>query len=166
MEFDFDDSEKTYMLRCLELAEKSLTLNEVPVGCIFVHREKIIAEGHNTVNETKNAISHAEVNCIDEIVKRYNNYNDIFREIMVVVNVEPCIMCCSLLNNLSVTKIIYGCNNERFGGCGTVLDVLSLQQSQIVVKRGLFKEKSVELLKSFYKCTNPNAPIPKLKTRK
>lgn len=51
----------------MKLAQQALRVGEVPVGCVFVHEEKIIAIGRNTVNETRNATRHAEINCIDDV---------------------------------------------------------------------------------------------------
>ena len=66
-------------------AVKANSEGEVPVGCVFVKdeiekvldlsgnsvrseiKQKIIARGRNTVNKTKNATRHAEMNCIDDI---------------------------------------------------------------------------------------------------
>ena len=41
------------------------------------------------------------------------------------VTVEPCIMCASALRQLGIKDVYYGCGNERFGGCGSVLGVNS-----------------------------------------
>jgi tRNA(Arg) A34 adenosine deaminase TadA len=52
---------ETYMKEALKEAHKSLhEFNEVPVGCVFVYNNEIIARGHNLVNKTKNATRHAE----------------------------------------------------------------------------------------------------------
>lgn len=39
------------------------------------------------------------------------------------VTVEPCIMCASALRQLGIKEVFYGCGNDRFGGCGSVLGV-------------------------------------------
>lgn len=39
------------------------------------------------------------------------------------VTVEPCIMCASALRQLGIKEVFYGCDNDRFGGCGSVLGV-------------------------------------------
>jgi tRNA-specific adenosine deaminase 2 len=39
------------------------------------------------------------------------------------VTVEPCIMCASALRQMEIKHVFYGCVNERFGGCGSVLGV-------------------------------------------
>lgn len=51
----------------MKLARQALAVGEVPVGCVFVYEGQIIAIGRNTVNETRNATRHAEINCIDDV---------------------------------------------------------------------------------------------------
>lgn len=154
------------MRYCLELANVALTFGEVPVGCIFLYKDEIIAEGRNNVNETRNATRHAERNCIDLIVERNENWKEILAETTVVVTVEPCIMCAALLHSLNIPKIIYGCNNDRFGGCGSVMNILPFYNTVCDITRGVLKDEAMTLLQTFYKGTNPNAPASKVKTKK
>lgn len=44
-------------------------------------------------------------------------------ETTLYVTVEPCIMCASALRQLGIKEVYYGCGNDRFGGCGSVLGV-------------------------------------------
>lgn len=155
------------MRYCLKLANDALSVGEVPVGCVFLHNDEIVAEGKNNVNETRNATRHAERNCVDQIVEKYkDNWRQIFKEIVVVVTVEPCIMCAGLLHSLNVPKIVYGCNNDRFGGCGSVMNVLPLYNTECELTAGVLKDEAMLLLQTFYKGTNPNAPPSKRKIKK
>jgi tRNA-specific adenosine deaminase 2 len=47
----------------------------------------------------------------------------IFKETVLYVTVEPCIMCASALRQLGIGAVYFGCLNERFGGTGGVLTV-------------------------------------------
>ncbi|GJQ81400.1 hypothetical protein Trydic_g18265 [Trypoxylus dichotomus] len=64
----FSESEKKFMEIAFQNAQDALKNQEVPVGCIFVYNNEIIAQGRNTVNETHNATRHAEMNCIDDVI--------------------------------------------------------------------------------------------------
>ncbi|KFB38324.1 hypothetical protein ZHAS_00005679 [Anopheles sinensis] len=156
-----------FMEDALQQARIANNLQEVPVGCVFVYGRghEIIARGCNLVNETKNATRHVEFICIDQALeygrrKGIDPPKSIFTDITVVVTVEPCIMCAAALLNLGVREIIYGCRNDRFGGC-TVLDVPGLLQSSVPIRGGVRAEEAMELLKEFYKGENPSAPVPK-----
>ncbi|KAG8180340.1 hypothetical protein JTE90_016372 [Oedothorax gibbosus] len=153
-----------------KLAEEGLQAREVPVGCIMMFQNQVIASSRNTINETKNATRHAEINCIDQVLAwcKENNKDskEVFRQLEVFVTVEPCIMCCAALRSLSVSHVTYGCNNDRFGGCGTVLNVHNDEvffEEELKVISGVRKDEAIELLKNFYRGENPNAPFPKVK---
>lgn len=147
-------------------ARQALSNQEVPVGCVFVYQNEIIAEGANLVNDTKNATRHAELICIDKVLSycrdRNLRFQDVFREVSVVVTVEPCIMCAGALNELKVKEILFGCRNDRFGG-QTVLNAFDLMQSEVKVVGGVREDAAMELLKEFYKGENPSAPVTKVR---
>lgn len=154
------------MENALENGRQANANNEVPVGCVFVYRNEIVAYGANMVNKTKNATRHAEFICIDQVLdyckSNHLSHADVFRETSVIVTVEPCIMCAAALNQLQVKEIIFGCVNDRFGG-QTVLDVFALLNSKIPIKGGVRADEAMELLKEFYKGQNPSAPCPKVR---
>ncbi|XP_070502584.1 tRNA-specific adenosine deaminase 2 [Chironomus tepperi] len=152
-----------YMLEALEEAKKALDVfNEVPVGCVFVYKDEIIARGHNLVNLTKNPTRHAEFVCIDEVLNYCKanelDFNDVFKEIIVVVSVEPCVMCMGALYDLGIKEIYYGCKNDRFGG-STVVDVASLVKTDTKLVGGINDKEAMDLLKQFYATGNPLAPV-------
>ena len=167
---------------CLQLAQEALDHGEVPVGCVMVYRgdEKneglqILAKGRNRVNEWKNSTRHAEMECIDLIVEwakneKKSDLNFLWPNIDVYVTVEPCIMCARALRLLQVNHVYYGCPNERFGGCSSVLSVHTDPTfSEPVLKCSgnvLDSQKAIELLQQFYSSQNPNAPEPKIKRKK
>ncbi|KAL0269710.1 UNVERIFIED_CONTAM: hypothetical protein PYX00_007350 [Menopon gallinae] len=158
------------MRTALGYADSALKRGEVPVGCLFIYKNEIIANGSNTVNETKNATRHAEMNCIDTVLEWCSSqskpYREIFKEIMVVVTVEPCIMCAAAMIELEIPKVIYGCANSRFGGCGSVFDVKAVYSDSVSdIRGGVFADEAINLLKLFYKGENPNAPKCKVKKK-
>lgn len=152
------------MSDALENGRMANEQKEVPVGCVFVYRNEIIAYGANLVNRTKNATRHAEFICIDQVLdycKRNDLlHRDVFKEISVIVTVEPCIMCAAALHQLNVKEIIFGCVNDRFGGT-TVLNVFEMLRSNVTLHGNVRADEAMELLKEFYKGENPSAPISK-----
>uniref|UniRef100_A0A131Y175 Putative cytosine deaminase fcy1 n=1 Tax=Ixodes ricinus TaxID=34613 RepID=A0A131Y175_IXORI len=155
---------------CFQLAEEALAAGEVPVGCVMFYAGQVIARGRNRVNKTKNACRHAEMDCVDQVLdwcaERGLDSGDVFRGVSVFVTVEPCIMCAAALDSLRVSRVVFGCPNERFGGVGSVLDVLRGTGGRTVVVAGVRAERAVNLLKEFYMGENPNAPVPKSKANR
>lgn len=170
MAIESEEDMVKWMNVALARANESLAIGEVPVGCLFVHNEQVLASGSNTVNETRNATRHAEINCIDAVLdycrEKSLDHKRVFSEIDVVVTVEPCVMCAAALNQLRVRSIIYGCRNDRFGGCTSVLEAIKFDDFDVKLTGGVRADEAMQLLKKFYKGTNPNAPESKVKRSK
>ncbi|CAH1785087.1 unnamed protein product [Owenia fusiformis] len=167
------DEHIQWMQKALDFAKDALTNSEVPVGCIIVYDNQIIGNGRNFVNETKNATRHAEFVAIDQVLdwckKTDCASEEVFKNSVLYVTVEPCIMCAGALRAIQIPLVVYGCANERFGGCGSVLsihsDKLPNQGPAFKCISGVFQEEAVKLLKDFYKGENINAPDSKRKKK-
>ena len=62
--------EEHYMREAIKQAKKAAALKEVPIGCVIVYEDKIIARGYNRRNTDKNTLSHAELNAIRKASKK------------------------------------------------------------------------------------------------
>ena len=93
----------------------------------MVYKNQVIGTGRNEVNETKNATRHAELVAVDQVklwcTNRCLHFEDVLHECCLYVTVEPCIMCAAALRFLGIPKVVFGCANERFGGCGSILNI-------------------------------------------
>ncbi|KXZ55967.1 hypothetical protein GPECTOR_2g1519 [Gonium pectorale] len=125
---------------------------------------------------------HAEMIAIDEMLAGCGG--DVqaagFDRSDLYVTVEPCIMCAGALSLLGFRSVVYGCRNDRFGGCGSILPVNqegcgpcsgrppvgAHVGRSFPAKGGLFPEEAVELLREFYAAGNPCAPRPHRPVRK
>jgi tRNA-specific adenosine deaminase 2 len=119
-------------------AEQALEAEEVPVGCVFVKDGIAIARARNRTNEWHNvraipncrrdfraefqATLHAELEAIDHLLP--TNPAPL-SSITLYVTVEPCVMCASALRQIGIGRVVYGCGNDRFGGCGSVICINS-----------------------------------------
>jgi len=162
-----------FMTKAFTKAHEALEVGEVPIGCVFVRDNKeVISEQRNTVNKTRNATRHAEINAVDDVEQLGRDLgvpsSQLYSEISVYVNVEPCIMCAAALMKVRVKAIYYGCANDKFGGCGSVGNLMATMQKldpgyKVQVSGGHRASESVQLLKEFYNGENPYAPNPKVK---
>ncbi|KAI4873303.1 hypothetical protein NFI96_011824 [Prochilodus magdalenae] len=166
-----DRDVQSWMAKAFGMARDALENGEVPVGCLMVYKDEILGKGRNEVNETKNATRHAEMVALDQVLEwcrlRQLDSKEVCTQTVLYVTVEPCIMCAAALRLLHIPLVVYGCKNDRFGGCGSVLDISSddLPHTGTSFKciSGHRAEEAVEMLKTFYKQENPNAPKPKVR---
>ena len=145
----------------LHEASKAMDKGEVPVGCIIVDiHSKVVASAGNMTNIDRDATRHCELVAIDQILEKGLNFN----ELKLYVTVEPCIMCASALRLVGLTTVYYGCSNERFGGCGSIVDAHSIDSTSLPVlsiTSGILANDAIQLLKDFYERGNPKAPDAK-----
>ena len=173
------------MSKALDMGKLAKTHREVPVGCVVVHSGSIVAKGCNEVNASMNATRHAEMIAIDQLVVHceqiHRNMEEFCSECTLYVTVEPCIMCAYALRLCRLTNIVFGCHNERFGGCGSVLnihkDILGMTSEgsacndetdllPLMLTCGAMKDDAIALLQEFYDGENPCAPDEKRKRKK
>jgi len=148
-------------------------VSEVPVGCVFVRNGGIIAKARNRTNELRNATRHAELEAIDSILANTHLTPQIteypLSDTSLYVTVEPCIMCASALRQMGIREVIYGCANDRFGGCGSVLGVHHMSHPKhppYTAIGGYYREDAILALRRFYITENTNAPVPKSKANR
>jgi tRNA-specific adenosine deaminase 2 len=149
-------------------AEEALTASEVPVGCVFVRGGRSIARARNRTNELRNATRHAELEAIDAILANpaltppslLTSGAYPLADTTLYVTVEPCIMCASALRQMGIKRVFYGCANERFGGCGSVLGVnkglAHPKHPPFDATDGYCREEAIMILRRFYVTENTN----------
>ncbi|MBO8631086.1 nucleoside deaminase, partial [Staphylococcus aureus] len=86
--------------------------------CVFVHPELgMIGLGHNNTVASCNGTRHAELEAIDQMIEQGYSVSTM-AECTLYVTVEPCIMCACALRHVGLKQVVFGCGNEKFGGCG------------------------------------------------
>ena len=120
---DYSQEEKEiFMSEALKEAQKSLDKAEIPIGCVIVKDKEIVGRGHNAREELNQAIMHAEVMAIQEANRTVGNWR--LLDCTLFVTIEPCVMCSGAIGLARIPKVIYGACNQKFGGAGSLYDIL------------------------------------------
>ena len=99
-------NDESYIKKCIELAKKSETLKEIPVGALLIINNEIIFESHNSPISDKDPTSHAEINVIRRACKKINNYR--LKNTTLYISLEPCIMCIGAICEARIDRVIFG----------------------------------------------------------
>ena len=142
-----------WMQRALDLADAAVRQGEVPVGAVFVVDGVEVARGANETNAAMDATRHAELVAVDAALAERRAVD--WRNATLYVTCEPCIMCASALAQLGLRRCFFGCSNEKFGGCGSIL---SLHDRAFPCVGGLRKAEAVDLFRRFYDRDNTKVP--------
>lgn len=140
-----------YMKIALEEAKKAYKEREVPIGCVLVIDNKIIAKVHNMKEVTGQAIYHAEVLAIKKACEKIGLWR--LEGSYLYTTVEPCVMCSGAIIHSRVENVIYGTCDSKNGCHKSKIDLLTsnLFNHKVNVISGIMKEECEKILKDFFK---------------
>lgn len=143
--------EEKYMKEALKQAKKARDIEEVPIGCIIVYQDKIIARGYNRRRVDKNTLSHAELNAIRKASKKLGDWR--LDDCEMYVTLEPCQMCAGAIVQSRIKKVYIGCMNPKAGCAGSILNLLQIEQfnHQVEIERGILEEECSSIMTEFFK---------------
>ncbi len=144
-------TDEFFMNEALKEAQKAFDADEVPIGAVAVYKNQIIGRGHNRTEQLQDPTAHAEIIAITAAANALGCWR--LEDVTVYTTIEPCIMCAGALVLARVKKIVFGARDERFGGCGSVFNIISEKKlnHQVEVEEGLLKEQAARLMKEFFK---------------
>ncbi len=95
----------------IKLSNKALLNNDVPISCIIVKDNEIIAKDYNKKVKNNDPLAHAEILCIKKAAKKLktNNLNDC--EIYCLL--YPCGMCREVIREVRIKKVYYLLENNK-----------------------------------------------------
>lgn len=151
--------EEKYMKEAIRQAKKAAALNEVPIGCVIVYGDEIIARGYNRRNVDKNVLAHAEIIAIRKACRKMGDWR--LEDCTMYVTLEPCPMCAGVIVQARISKVVIGCMNPKAGCAGSVLDIFHQDKlnHQVEAETGLLGEECSGLLKSFFKALRQTREI-------
>ena len=144
-------SEEKYMRAALREAKKAYALGEVPIGCVLVADDKIIARGYNRRKTDKNTLSHAETNAIRKASKKTGDWR--LEQCTMYVTLEPCQMCAGAIVQARIPKVYIGTMNPKAGCAGSILNLLQVAKfnHQVELETGVLEEECSLMMKGFFK---------------
>ena len=138
-----------FMREALSLARKAAEMGEVPVGCVIARGQEIVGRGYNRRETDKSALAHAEIQAIDQACRTLGGWR--LWECTLYVTLEPCAMCAGAILNARIPKVVYGASDRKFGACGSVCSLFSMDfNHHPQVEAGLLEEESKALLQDFF----------------
>jgi tRNA(adenine34) deaminase len=144
-------SDEHFMRQALAEAKKAFLADEVPVGAVLVHQERVIARGHNQVELLKDATAHAEMLCLGSGAQALNNWR--LLDTILYSTIEPCAMCAGALFLARIKRLVWGAPDLRHGANGSWIDLFSLSHPmhQIEVTKHVLAEEAASLMQEFFR---------------
>ncbi len=143
-------NDEFYMKEALKEAQVAYDLKEVPVGCVIVKNNEIIARTHNLKETKQSSLAHAEILAIEEACNKLGTWR--LEDCDLYVTLEPCLMCSGAIINSRIKRVIYGALEPKFGAHKSLTNVFDIKfNHKVEVVSRVLSEESNKLLKSFFK---------------
>ena len=140
-----------FMKIAFEEAKIAYDLNEVPIGCVIIHDNKVIGKGHNLRVSEKNVLFHAEIIAINEACRKIKDWR--LENCRLYVTVEPCPMCAGAILQARIPFVIYGAKNPKAGCAGSILNLLNdsrfNHRAEIIPE--IYEKECAELMRQFFR---------------
>jgi tRNA(Ile)-lysidine synthase len=144
-----NEMDELFMKRALTLAAQAAKQGELPVSCVIVKGDEIIAEAHNETETTKDPTAHAEVLAMRRAAEKLGDWR--LEGCTLYVTLEPCPMCFGTILQAHVSKVVYGARNPRDGALGSVLDMRDAPwKRKVDIKSGVLAKECAKLLTKFF----------------
>jgi tRNA(adenine34) deaminase len=123
---------------------------EVPVGAIVLINGKIVGRGHNCSIGAHDPSAHAEIQALRMASRNMKNYR--LPGSILVVTVEPCIMCAGALIQARVEEVIYGAADLKAGALDSHFHLATAVQlnHEFEVTSGILGEEAGFLIRRFF----------------
>jgi len=139
-----------FMKRAMLCAKKAADKGEIPVGCVIVKDNKIIATGYNVRESKRNALCHAEIIAINRACKKLGGWR--LHQCDMYVTLEPCPMCAGAIINSRIKNVYVGTEDPKAGCFGSLCDFNSFGfNHRPNVEFGILREDCSRQIKDFFK---------------
>lgn len=143
--------DEKFMRLALKEAEKAYKRKEVPIGCVIVMDDRVIAKGYNRRNTDKSVLKHAELMAMKKACKKVKDWR--LEDCTMYVTLEPCQMCAGAIVQARIPRVVIGSMNPKAGCAGSVLNILQMEKfnHQCEVDRGVLQEECSQILTDFFR---------------
>ena len=143
--------DEKYMKEAIKQAKKAAKVGDVPIGCVIVYQDQIIARGYNKRNAKKTTLAHAELLAIEKASKKINDWR--LEECTMYITLEPCQMCAGAIVQARIPRVVVGAMNKKAGCAGSVINLFQSPafNHQVEFEKGVLEQECSAMLSDFFK---------------
>lgn len=134
-----------FMSLAIKEALKAYEEDEVPIGCVIISQNQVIAKGYNQTQRLNDATAHAEIIALTSAFNYLNS--KILKDCIMYVTIEPCAMCAGAIRWAQIGGLVYGATEDK---CGFTLYKPSLLHPKTEVIAGIEKDTCAKLINDFF----------------
>lgn len=147
---DQASSDARWMQEALREAARAAQREEVPIGCVIVRNDEVLAQCGNQLEQLQQPTAHAELLAIEAAAEKLGSRR--LLDCTMYVTLEPCPMCAGAIVNARIPRLVYAASDPKAGAVHTLYSLCSDERlnHRCEIISGIGAEESAELLKSFF----------------
>jgi tRNA(adenine34) deaminase len=139
------------MQRALEQALAARSQEEVPIGAVIVHDDRLLAEAHNLTRTWSDPTAHAEAVVIRRAADKLGGWR--LLDATLYVTLEPCAMCAGAIVLARIQRLVFGALDPKAGMCGSLGNLVQDPRlnHQVELTGEVLAEPAGQLLRDFFR---------------
>lgn len=135
----------------LQAAQNTASSQDVPVGAIVVHQNKVIGTGWNRREAENRITAHAEMMALEEACRVQGTWK--LNDCELYVTLEPCSMCASAILQARIRAVYFGAWDPKSGAAGSVFNLFREPwvNHHVTVYEGIMADHCQTLLSDFFR---------------
>ncbi len=140
-----------WMKEAIKQAKKAAQKDEVPIGCVIVKDDQIIARAYNKREMKQCSTAHAEILAIEKACKKLGSWR--LEDCDLYVTLEPCPMCSGAIIQSRIRNVIFGAYDPKGGCMGSNMNINDVRGFNHYpdIEGGILQDECSHLLKDFFK---------------
>lgn len=140
-----------WMKEAIKQAKKAAQKDEVPIGCVIVKDDQIIARAYNKREMKQCSTAHAEILAIEKACKKLGSWR--LEDCDLYVTLEPCPMCSGAIIQSRIRNVIFGAYDPKGGCMGSNMNINDVRGFNHYpdIEGGILQYECSRLLKEFFK---------------
>lgn len=150
MQTDSHTNDERYMRMAIDQAYIAEENGDVPIGCVIVHENQVIAKGYNQREQLNDPTAHAEIIALTQASEFIGSWR--LHDCTIYVTLEPCPMCAGALVLGRLDRLVYGTDDPKTGAVKSLYNITqdSRLNHRLEVTDGVLQVECKKQLQAFF----------------
>jgi tRNA(adenine34) deaminase len=146
-----EQADQRYMRMAIDQAFIAEENGDVPIGCVIVYQNQVIAKAYNQREQLQDPTAHAEIVALTQAAAFIGNWR--LGGCTIYVTLEPCPMCAGALVLGRLDRLVYGTPDPKTGAVESLYNIVQDNRlnHRLLVTAGVLQEDCQSQLQHFFR---------------
>ena len=142
--------DERYMRMAIDQAYIAEENGDVPIGCVIVYENRVIAKAYNQREQLHDPTAHAEIIALTQAAEFIGNWR--LHGCSLYVTLEPCPMCAGALVLGRLDRVVFGTDDPKTGAVRSLYQIVedARLNHQLKVTCGVMQDDCKKQLQDFF----------------